>query len=270
MFDTVLVANRGEIAVRVIRTLRAMGVRSVAVYSDADAGARHVRDADVAVWIGPAPAAQSYLSIQRILDAAARTGAQAVHPGYGFLSENAAFARACTGAGLVFVGPPADSIETMGDKIRAKVTVAAAGVPVIPGSGGSGHDDALAAAADAVGYPVLLKPSAGGGGKGMRVVHRGRDLPEAIAAARREARGAFGDDTLLVERLVATPRHIEIQVLADAHGGVVHLGERECSLQRRHQKIVEEAPSVLLDAATRAPSSSSCRPMHPTSSSSWR
>ncbi len=252
MFDTVLVANRGEIAVRVIRTLRAMGVRSVAVYSDADADARHVRDADVAVWIGPAPAVQSYLSIQRILDATARTGAQAVHPGYGFLSENAAFARACTGAGLVFVGPPVDSIETMGDKIRAKVTVATAGVPVIPGSGGSGHDDALAAAADAVGYPVLLKPSAGGGGKGMRVVHRGRDLPEAIAAARREARGAFGDDTLLVERLVATPRHIEIQVLADAHGGVVHLGERECSLQRRHQKIVEEAPSVLLDVATRA------------------
>ncbi|MGB6163800.1 MAG: biotin carboxylase N-terminal domain-containing protein [Pseudonocardiaceae bacterium] len=250
MFDTVLVANRGEIAVRVIRTLRAMGVRSVAVYSDADTTAAHVRDADVAVRLGPAPAAASYLSIQRILDAAARTGAQAVHPGYGFLSENAAFARACSSAGLIFVGPPADAMEVMGDKIRAKATVAAAGIPVLPGSDGS--DEALVAGAHALGYPVLLKPSAGGGGKGMRVVHRARDLPEAIAGARREARGTFGDDTLLVERLIATPRHIEIQVLADAHGAAVHLGERECSLQRRHQKIIEEAPSVLLDAATRA------------------
>ncbi len=253
MFETVLIANRGEIAVRVIRTLRAMGIRSVAVYSDADAGARHVRDADVAVRLGPAPAALSYLSIDSILDAAARTGAQAVHPGYGFLSENAAFARACGDVGLVFVGPPAGAIEAMGDKIRAKQTVAAAGIPVVPGSDGAGLDnDGLAAAAGEIGYPVLLKPSAGGGGKGMRVVHCARDLPEAIAGARREARGAFGDDTLLVERLVATPRHIEIQVITDAHGGAVHLGERECSLQRRHQKIVEEAPSVLLDAATRA------------------
>ncbi|MGH3868188.1 MAG: acetyl/propionyl/methylcrotonyl-CoA carboxylase subunit alpha [Pseudonocardiaceae bacterium] len=253
MFDAVLVANRGEIAVRVIRTLRAMGVRSVAVYSDADATAAHVRDADVAVRLGPAPAAASYLSSDAILDAAARTGAQAVHPGYGFLSENAAFARACASAGLVFVGPPAGAIEAMGDKIRAKATVAAAGIPVLPGSGDAGgDDDAWAAAAAAIGYPVLIKPSAGGGGKGLRVVHRARDLPEAIASARREARGAFGDDTLLVERLVATPRHIEIQVLADAHGAAVHLGERECSLQRRHQKIIEEAPSVLLDVATRA------------------
>ena len=253
MFDTVLVANRGEIAVRVIRTLRAMGVRSVAVYSDADAGARHVRDADVAVRIGPPPAAASYLSIEAILDAAARTGAQAVHPGYGFLSENAAFARACAGAGLIFVGPPAGAIEAMGDKIRAKSTVAAAGVPVIPGSDGrTCDDDALAAAADVLGYPVLLKPSAGGGGKGMRVVRRAQDLPEAIASARREARGAFGDGTLLVEQFIATARHIEIQVLADTRGAVVHLGERECSLQRRHQKIIEESPSVLLDAAARA------------------
>ncbi|MGQ0716110.1 MAG: ATP-binding protein [Pseudonocardiales bacterium] len=253
MFETVLVANRGEIAVRVIRTLRAMGIRSAAVYSDADADARHVRDADVAVRLGPAPAAHSYLSIERILDATARTGAQAVHPGYGFLSENAGFARACADAGVVFVGPPAGAIEAMGDKIRAKQTVAAAGVPVVPGSDGAGlNDDGLAAAAEEIGYPVLLKPSAGGGGKGMRVVHRAPDLPGAIAGARREARAAFGDDTLLVERLVTTPRHIEIQVLADAHGGAVHLGERECSLQRRHQKIVEEAPSVLLDAATRA------------------
>jgi acetyl-CoA/propionyl-CoA carboxylase biotin carboxyl carrier protein len=252
MFHTVLVANRGEIAVRVIRTLRAMGLRSVAVYSDADAGARHVRDADVAVRIGPAPAAASYLSIDAILDAAARTGAQAVHPGYGFLSENAAFARACAGAGLIFVGPPAAAIEAMGDKIRAKSTAAAAGIPVIPGSDGRAcDDDALAVAADALGYPVLLKPSAGGGGKGLRVVYRAQDLPEAIASTRREARGAFGDDTLLVERFIGTARHIEIQVLADAHGAVVHLGERECSLQRRHQKIVEESPSVLLDTATR-------------------
>ncbi|HEX8936192.1 MAG TPA: biotin carboxylase N-terminal domain-containing protein [Pseudonocardiaceae bacterium] len=253
MFHTVLVANRGEIAVRVIRTLRAMGVRSVAVYSDADAGARHVRDADIAVRLGPAPPAQSYLSIERILDTAAGTGAQAVHPGYGFLSENAVFARACAGADLVFVGPPAASIEAMGDKLRAKATVAAAGVPVLPGSHGAGcDDDSLAAAAATVGYPVLLKPSAGGGGKGMRVVRRAQDLPEAIAGARREAQGAFGDGTLLVEWLVPTPRHIEIQVLADAHGNAVHLGERECSLQRRHQKIVEESPSTWLDPATRA------------------
>jgi acetyl-CoA/propionyl-CoA carboxylase, biotin carboxylase, biotin carboxyl carrier protein len=252
MFETVLIANRGEIAVRVIRTLRAMGIRSVAVYSDADADARHVRDADIAVRLGPATPAHSYLSIQRILDAAARTGAQAVHPGYGFLSENAAFARACSDVGLVFVGPPADSLEAMGDKIRAKQTVAAVGVPVVPGSAGAGLDnDELAAAAEEIGYPVLLKASAGGGGKGMRAVHRAHDLLGAIAGARREARGAFGDDTLLVERLIPTTRHIEIQVLADAHGGAVHLGERECSLQRRHQKIVEEAPSVLLDAATR-------------------
>ncbi|HKR48076.1 MAG TPA: biotin carboxylase N-terminal domain-containing protein, partial [Pseudonocardiaceae bacterium] len=249
MFHTVLVANRGEIAVRVIRTLRAGGIRSVAVYSDADADARHVRDADVAVRLGPAPAALSYLSIERILDAVARTGAQAVHPGYGFLSENPAFARACGEAGVVFVGPPATAIEVMGDKIRAKQTVAAAGIPVLPGSDST--DAGLAMAAAEIGYPVLLKPSAGGGGKGMRVVHRAADLAEAIAGARREARAAFGDDTLLVERLITTPRHIEIQVLADAHGEAVYLGERECSLQRRHQKIVEEAPSVLLDAATR-------------------
>ncbi|MEV4438249.1 acetyl-CoA carboxylase biotin carboxylase subunit [Streptomyces sp. NPDC049577] len=253
MFDTVLVANRGEIAVRVIRTLRELGIRSVAVYSDADAGARHVREADTAVRIGPAAAAESYLSIERLLEAAARTGAQAVHPGYGFLAENAAFARACADAGLVFIGPPAGAIELMGDKIRAKETVRAAGVPVVPGSSGSGLTDAqLIDAAREIGTPVLLKPSAGGGGKGMRLVRDEALLGEEIAAARREARGSFGDDTLLVERWVDRPRHIEIQVLADAHGNVVHLGERECSLQRRHQKIIEEAPSPLLDEATRA------------------
>ncbi|MFE9306296.1 biotin carboxylase N-terminal domain-containing protein [Streptomyces sp. NPDC088353] len=253
MFETVLVANRGEIAVRVIRTLRALGVRSVAVFSDADAGARHVREADTAVRIGPAPAAESYLSVERILEAAARTGAQAVHPGYGFLAENAGFARACEEAGLVFIGPPADAISLMGDKIRAKETVKAAGVPVVPGSSGSGLTDAqLADAARGIGVPVLLKPSAGGGGKGMRLVRDAGLIDEEIAAARREARASFGDDTLLVERWVDRPRHIEIQVLADGHGNVVHLGERECSLQRRHQKIVEEAPSVLLDEETRA------------------
>ncbi|MFJ8695592.1 acetyl/propionyl/methylcrotonyl-CoA carboxylase subunit alpha [Streptomyces roseolilacinus] len=253
MFDTVLVANRGEIAVRVIRTLRALGVRSVAVFSDADADARHVREADTAVRIGPPPAGESYLRVDRLLEAAARTGAQAVHPGYGFLAENAAFARACADAGLVFIGPPAEAISLMGDKIRAKETVRAAGVPVVPGSSGSGLTDAeLAAAAREIGTPVLLKPSAGGGGKGMRLVRDEAALADEIAAARREARASFGDDTLLVERWVDRPRHIEIQVLADGHGNVVHLGERECSLQRRHQKIIEEAPSVLLDEATRA------------------
>ncbi|MFF3516066.1 acetyl-CoA carboxylase biotin carboxylase subunit [Streptomyces sp. NPDC002573] len=252
MFDTVLVANRGEIAVRVIRTLRSMGVRSVAVFSDADADARHVREADTAVRIGPAPAAESYLSVERLLEAAVRSGAQAVHPGYGFLAENAAFARACAEAGLVFIGPPAQAISLMGDKIRAKETVRTAGVPVVPGSSGSGlTDEELAAAAGEIGMPVLLKPSAGGGGKGMRLVRDPAVLADEIAAARREARASFGDDTLLVERWIDRPRHIEIQVLADGHGNVVHLGERECSLQRRHQKIIEEAPSVLLDEATR-------------------
>ncbi|KKZ74137.1 acetyl-CoA carboxylase biotin carboxylase subunit [Streptomyces showdoensis] len=248
MFDTVLVANRGEIAVRVIRTLREMGVRSVAVYSDADADARHVREADTAVRIGPPPAAESYLSVPALLDAARRTGAQAVHPGYGFLAENAGFARACADAGLVFIGPSASAISLMGDKIRAKETVKAAGVPVVPGAA----DPDIVEAARELGAPVLLKPSAGGGGKGMRLVRDLAVLEEEIAAARREARSSFGDDTLLVERWIDRPRHIEIQVLADAHGNVVHLGERECSLQRRHQKIIEEAPSVLLTPELRA------------------
>jgi acetyl-CoA/propionyl-CoA carboxylase biotin carboxyl carrier protein len=253
MFDTVLVANRGEIAVRVIRTLRALGIRSVAVFSDADAEARHVREADTAVRIGPAPAAESYLSIDRLLDAAVRTGARAVHPGYGFLAENAGFALACAEAGLAFIGPPPSAISLMGDKIRAKETVRAAGVPVVPGSCGSGLTDSqLADAAREIGMPVLLKPSAGGGGKGMRLTRVESALLEEIAAARREARASFGDDTLLVEQWIDRPRHIEIQVLADGHGRVVHLGERECSLQRRHQKIIEEAPSVLLDPETRA------------------
>ncbi|TLF75389.1 acetyl/propionyl/methylcrotonyl-CoA carboxylase subunit alpha [Nocardia cyriacigeorgica] len=252
-FDTVLVANRGEIAVRVIRTLRAMGIRSVAVYSDADAGARHVREADVAVRLGPAPARESYLDIAKVVDAAVRTGAQAVHPGYGFLSENAAFASALAEKDIVFLGPPAKAIEVMGDKITAKNTVSAFDVPVVPGIAEPGlDDDALIAAAADIGYPVLVKPSAGGGGKGMRLVHEPGELPAALVSARREAAAAFGDDTLFIERFVTRPRHIEVQILADQHGNVVHLGERECSLQRRHQKVIEEAPSPLLDAATRA------------------
>jgi acetyl-CoA/propionyl-CoA carboxylase, biotin carboxylase, biotin carboxyl carrier protein len=253
MFDAVLIANRGEIAVRVIRALRKFGIRSVAVYSDADADALHVRMADVAVRIGPAAARESYLSAERIVEAALSTGAQAVHPGYGFLAENAEFARACEKAGLVFIGPPADAIEAMGDKIRAKLTVAAAGVPVVPGRTEVGMtDDDLVAAAGEIGFPVLLKPSAGGGGKGMRLVESADGLRDAVESARREARGSFGDDALLIERFIGNPRHIEIQVLADAHGGVVHLGERECSLQRRHQKIIEEAPSPLVTEQLRA------------------
>jgi acetyl-CoA/propionyl-CoA carboxylase, biotin carboxylase, biotin carboxyl carrier protein len=244
MFSTVLVANRGEIAVRVFRTLADMGIRSVAVFTAADTA--HVANADEAVQVG------SYLSIEDIIAAAKETGAEAVHPGYGFLAENTAFARACADAGVTFIGPPPEAIEAMGDKIRAKQTVSAAGVPVVPGRNELGMtDDDLVAAAEEVGYPVLVKPSAGGGGKGMRRVEDPADLPAALESARREARGAFGDDTLLIERFVANPRHIEIQVLADSHGNVIHLGERECSLQRRHQKIIEEAPSPLLDAAAR-------------------
>ncbi|MFE0461675.1 acetyl/propionyl/methylcrotonyl-CoA carboxylase subunit alpha [Kitasatospora sp. NPDC058965] len=258
MFDTVLVANRGEIAVRVIRTLRRLSVRSVAVYSDADADARHVREADLAVRLGPADrsdssAAETYLRGDQIIAAALRTGAQAIHPGYGFLAENPGFARACAEAGLVFIGPPAAAVELMGDKINAKEAVRAVGVPVVPGSrGGATSDEDLVRAAEEIGYPVLIKPSAGGGGKGMRLVRDPAELPAELAAARRVARTAFGDDTLLLERWVDSPRHIEVQVLADAHGTTVHLGERECSLQRRHQKLIEEAPSVLLDPQTRA------------------
>ncbi|MDM7990389.1 biotin carboxylase N-terminal domain-containing protein [Arthrobacter sp. zg-Y877] len=252
LFDTVLVANRGEIACRVIRTLRALGIRSVAVYSDDDAGARHVREADVAVRLGPAPARQSYLSVDAVLAACRSTGAQAVHPGYGFLSENADFASALADAGITFIGPPVGSLELMGDKISAKNHVKAHGVPVVPGIAEPGLDDArLREAAAGVGYPLLIKPSAGGGGKGMQAVLAPEDLPAALQTARRVAASAFGDDTLFLERLIASPRHIEVQILADTHGNVIHLGERECSLQRRHQKVIEEAPSVLLDAATR-------------------
>ncbi|MBD7957938.1 acetyl/propionyl-CoA carboxylase subunit alpha [Microbacterium sp. Sa4CUA7] len=251
-FHTVLVANRGEIARRIIRTLRRLGMRSVAVYSDADAASPHVREADIAVRIGGAAAAESYLDIAAVVAAARDTGAEAVHPGYGFLSENADFARACTDAGLVFVGPGDEALRVMGDKIRSKEHVAGHGVPVVPGFSAAGLTDAaIAEAAAEHGYPLLVKPSAGGGGKGMQIVAGPEALADALAAARRVAAAAFGDDTLLLERLVTRPRHIEVQVLADAHGGVVHLGERECSLQRRHQKVIEEAPSPAVDAATR-------------------
>ena len=252
MFASVLVANRGEIALRVLRTLRSMGIASIAVYSDADVSARHVREADRAVRIGPAPPAESYLDVAAVVGAARASGAEALHPGYGFLSENPALAEACAEAGIAFVGPPVAAIRAMGDKIRAKQLVSAAGVPVVPGCSGAGlTDEQLAAAAVEVGLPVLIKPSAGGGGKGMRRVDDPAEMAEAIVSARREAIGAFGDGTLLVERWVERPRHIEIQVLFDSHDHGVHLGERECSLQRRHQKVVEETPSVLLDEPTR-------------------
>jgi acetyl-CoA/propionyl-CoA carboxylase biotin carboxyl carrier protein len=252
VFDTVLVANRGEIAVRIIRTLRALGIRSVAVYSDADAEALHVRMADHGVRIGPEAAQQSYLNIDAVIAAAVASGAQAIHPGCGFLAENADFAAACAAAGLVFVGPSVAVIETMGDKIRAKQAAVAAGVPTVPGRAELGMDDAaLAEAAAEIGYPVLVKPAAGGGGKGIHLVTAPAELAAIVSAARREARGSFGDDALFVERFLRRPRHLEIQLLADQHGAIVHLGERECSLQRRFQKVVEEAPSPLLDEATR-------------------
>ncbi|MFC5060645.1 biotin carboxylase N-terminal domain-containing protein [Actinomycetospora atypica] len=247
MFSSVLIANRGEIAVRIAATVRARGLRSVAVYTDADVTSPHVRAADVAVRIA------DYLDGAAIVEAGRRVGAQAVHPGYGFLAENAAFARQVADAGMTWIGPPPEAIDVMGDKISAKAAVEPAGVPLVPGSGAKGLTDSeLADAAREVGFPVLLKPSAGGGGKGMHVVTRDADLEDAITAARREARGSFGDDTLLLERYVTDPRHVEIQVLADTHGAVVHLGERECSLQRRHQKVVEEAPSAVLDEKQRA------------------
>ena len=252
MFDTVLVANRGEIAVRIILTLRRLGVRSVAIYSDEDEGARHVGEADEALWVGSRAAHDSYLNIERILEALARSGAQAVHPGYGFLSENADFVRACEGAGIIFIGPSAESVEMMGDKIRAKEAVARAGVAVVPGRAQPAMDDAdLAAAAQEVGYPVLVKPSAGGGGKGMRLVQSPEELQSAVISARRESTASFGDDTLFIERYVQSPRHLEVQILFDQYGDAVHLGERECSLQRRHQKVIEEAPSPMMSEESR-------------------
>jgi 3-methylcrotonyl-CoA carboxylase alpha subunit len=253
MIDTVLIANRGEIACRIMRTARALGMRTVAVYSDADAGARHVREADVALRLGPAPARESYLNIEAVLDAARRADADAVHPGYGFLSENAEFAEACERAGLTFVGPSAAAIRAMGSKIEAKRLVADAGAPVVPGyQGDDQSDDRLAAEADALGYPLLIKASAGGGGKGMRRVDGSAAFASALAAARREAAAAFGDDRVLLERYLTAPKHLEVQILADGQGRVLHLFERDCSVQRRHQKVIEEAPGATVSEALRA------------------
>jgi acetyl-CoA carboxylase, biotin carboxylase subunit len=252
MFSKVLVANRGEIALRVIRACRELGAGSVAVYSEADARAPHVREADEAVLLGPAPSNESYLKGDAIIDAARRVGAEAVHPGYGFLSEREWFARAVRDAGLVFVGPPAEAIAAMGSKTAARELAIAAGTPVVPGTTTVLRDAAEAAeAADRFGYPVLLKAAAGGGGKGMRVVHRRVELEGALDAARREARNAFGDDAVYVEKYIVGPRHVEIQVLGDQHGTMLHLGERECSVQRRHQKMIEEAPSVAVSPELR-------------------
>ena len=244
MFNSLLIANRGEIAVRVIRTARAMGLRTIAVYSDADANAYHVAEADEAVHIGPAPAAESYLRPEKIIEAAKLTGAEAIHPGYGFLSENAAFAEACAEAGIIFVGPPADAIRAMGLKDAAKALMEKAGVPVVPGYHGDNQDpDFLAGEAASIGYPVLIKAVAGGGGKGMRRVDAPEDFAKALKSAQREAGSAFGDERVLIERFVTSPRHIEVQVFADGHGNAVSLWERDCSLQRRHQKVIEEAPA---------------------------
>ncbi len=252
MINSLLIANRGEIARRIIRTARRLGVRTVAVYSQADAGAPHVREADEAVLIGPAPARESYLVAGNILDAAKATGAEAIHPGYGFLSENADFAEAVAAAGLIWVGPPPSAIRAMGLKDAAKKLMAAAGVPVTPGYLGDDQDPArLAVEAAAIGWPVLIKAVAGGGGKGMRKVEAAADFAAALASATREAKAAFGDDKVLLEKYVTRPRHIEVQVFGDSLGNVVHLFERDCSLQRRHQKVIEEAPAPGMDAATR-------------------
>ena len=251
MFDRVLVANRGEIAVRVIRALHELGIEAVGVYSTADRDALHVELADHAVCIGPPSAAESYLRISNVVAAAETTGCDAVHPGYGFLAENGAFVRACAESNLVFIGPPAEVVEQMGDKIRAKEAMRAAGVPLVPGSDGAfGLDELRRAAADA-GFPVLLKAAAGGGGKGMRLVASAEELDAAFGAATAEADAAFGDGSLYVEKLVSPARHVEIQVLCDSAGGVLTLGDRECSIQRRHQKLVEESPSAALNAETR-------------------
>ncbi len=248
-----LIANRGEIAARIARTAREMGIETVAVFSDADADGVHVSACDLAVRIGPAEAAASYLNVERVLEAARRTGADAIHPGYGFLSENAAFARACEDAGITFVGPGADAIDVMGSKQRAKEIAIDAGVPTVPGYDGAEPTvERFGAEAQRVGYPVLLKASAGGGGKGMQIVRAPSELADALASAQRVAKAAFGDDTMLLEKYVERPRHVEIQILADAHGNVVHLFERECSIQRRHQKIIEESPSPAVDPALRA------------------
>ena len=251
MFEKVLVANRGEIALRVIRSCRDLGVRTVAVHSEADRAAAFVLLADEAVEIGPAPAAQSYLVIDRIIDAARSTGAEAIHPGYGFLSENQRFARACADSGIVFIGPPPEAMAAMGEKVPARERMRESGVPVVPGSGALGDIEETVAEAERIGYPVLIKASAGGGGIGMRVARDEDELRSSLDTARSTAQRAFGNDTIFLERYLEEPRHIEIQVLADTFGNAIHLGERECSIQRRHQKIIEESPSPVIDATTR-------------------
>jgi acetyl-CoA carboxylase biotin carboxylase subunit len=250
-FDKLLIANRGEIAMRILRACHELGIRTVAVFSDADRNAPHVRFADEAYYIGAPPARESYLIAEKILDVAKRSGAEAIHPGYGFLSERAEFAQACVDAGIVFVGPPARAIATMGDKLVARSTVMAAGVPVVPGTLPGLSDEEMAAAANEMGFPVLVKAAAGGGGKGMRPVHRPEDLTDAFGAARRESKAAFGDDTVYIEKMITESRHIEIQLLADVYGNTIYLGERECSLQRRHQKLIEESPSFVVDEELR-------------------
>ena len=253
LFRKILIANRGEIAVRVARTCRAMGIPTAAVYSDVDEGALHVREADEAVAIGPAEAARSYLDKDALLAAARKAGADAIHPGYGFLSQNADFADAVAGAGLTFIGPPGPVHRAMGDKKGARRLMAAAGVPIVPGYEGDDQQDAtLLAEAERIGWPVMIKPSRGGGGKGMRAVARREDFGAALLASRREARAAFGDEVVVLERYLARPRHVEVQVLADDHGRLIHLLERECSIQRRHQKVVEETPSPALMPERRA------------------
>ncbi len=252
MFKKLLIANRGEIACRVIRACRELGVRAVAVYSEADRAALHVARADEAYNIGPPPPLESYLNIPRIIETAKKAGCEAIHPGYGFLAENASFADACAAAGLAFVGPSGDALRLSGDKLGARRTMVAAGIPIIPGmSAAAGDDKEVLVEAANIGYPVMVKAAGGGGGKGMRVVGGDGELAECLAAARREALGAFGDDTVYLEKCLERPRHVEFQILADRHGNVVHLFERECSIQRRHQKIVEESPSPALDARLR-------------------
>ncbi len=246
-FNKVLIANRGEIAMRILRAAHELGIRTVAVFSDADRSAPHVRFADEAYYIGPPPSRESYLVMEKIIDVAKRSGAGAIHPGYGFLAERAEFAQMCVDNDIVFVGPPARAIATMGDKLTARSTVEAAGVPVVPGTKPGLSDEEMTAAAIEMGFPVLVKASAGGGGKGMRPVHRLEDLTDAFSAARRESMAAFGDDTVYIEKLISEARHIEIQLLADVYGNTLYLGERECSLQRRHQKLIEEAPSFVVD-----------------------
>jgi propionyl-CoA carboxylase alpha chain len=252
MFKKILIANRGEIACRVIRSARAMGIKTVAVYSDADALALHVREADEAVHIGASPASESYLIIDKILDAVKQTGAEAVHPGYGFLSENRGFAEALDAAGIAFIGPPAGAIEAMGDKITSKKLAAEAGVTTVPGYMGLIEDaEEAVKIAGQIGYPVMIKASAGGGGKGMRVAWNDEEAREGFQSSKNEAASSFGDDRIFIEKFITQPRHIEIQVLGDKHGNVIYLGERECSIQRRNQKVIEEAPSPFLDAKTR-------------------